>query len=560
MQLTAKPILLIPTEQVEQLLLEIYVAFNKEEKYYLTLGEEAKDFGLVLESPDHPDIRPRYLGHSKTREVFAAMEHHVPSALFRPPGEAKPSVSVDSVTLAAWMATMEAAFEVSKGRSKASKLKKKDQQLQKKRHWKGQLRQAERLLGFRPGAFKVSGKSSPPNDMSTNLSTAAEPSPDATWEEVQAYHTAIADHRDLNPINPHEPPPYDFDLLPIFLSIDVECFEHDKSKVTEVGIAMLDMKDVIGVAPGEHGKLWHDKIKARHIRIREHLHLLNRDYVSDAADKFQFPQGGSEFVNLADARIAIMSCFVPPYCDVQRPWLPQSPEIGDDSTEPNGDSEDGGVTLVASEESHETESSASASTAAPSQDEQDGSPHVDENSGEFQTSMENDGHTDASEHHATTQIPAEEKRNIVIVGHDIEQDIRYLRRLDFDLEKFETATTLDTACLYRAHAQEWNPKSLGGLLYDYQLVGWHPHNAGNDAVHTLWAMIALVLEHTTQRGDKTVAQHHEERNKQRVEEAVVQAGMQAREQGEGWDSEDDAEEDVEAAVSEDTKEKRNHFW
>lgn len=106
-------------------------------------------------------------------------------------------------------------------------------------------------------------------------------------------------------------------------------------------------------------------------------------------------------------------------------------------------------------------------------------------------------------------------RNIVLVGHDIDNDIAYLRNLGCTLftkaatrpQKSPAANTgggfhasqptlleaLDTVTLFQVLKRDTCPRSLGVVLADLGLVGWNLHNAGNDARYTLEAMIRIGL-------------------------------------------------------------------
>lgn len=115
----------------------------------------------------------------------------------------------------------------------------------------------------------------------------------------------------MAPLDTEKPVPYPFDKNAVFISVDIEAFELDNSKITEVGVATLDVLDIIDIPPGKDGKNWFDKIRARHFRIHEHAHLENYRHVAGCADGFEF--GTSEFVRLADAPSAVASCFKPPF-------------------------------------------------------------------------------------------------------------------------------------------------------------------------------------------------------------------------------------------------------
>jgi hypothetical protein len=55
--------------------------------------------------------------------------------------------------------------------------------------------------------------------------------------------------------------------------------------------------------------------------------------------------------------------------------------------------------------------------------------------------------------------------------------------------------TADTTCMWRYLRRETNPRSLGSILAELGIIGWNLHNAGNDAVYTLQAMVAIAIKH-----------------------------------------------------------------
>ncbi|KAL8847317.1 MAG: hypothetical protein Q9221_007633 [Calogaya cf. arnoldii] len=86
------------------------------------------------------------------------------------------------------------------------------------------------------------------------------------------------------------------------------------------------------------------------------------------------------------------------------------------------------------------------------------------------------------------------KRQLILVGHDIQMDINYLRKLGYDVSNLSNLIeALDTADLYRAWKHHQNPSKLGAILMEMEMVGWNLHNAGNDAAYTLQALIGIVI-------------------------------------------------------------------
>ncbi|OAA78272.1 Ribonuclease H-like protein [Akanthomyces lecanii RCEF 1005] len=91
----------------------------------------------------------------------------------------------------------------------------------------------------------------------------------------------------------------------------------------------------------------------------------------------------------------------------------------------------------------------------------------------------------------------EAKRRIVLVGHDLNQDVGYMDSIGFDL-KHETRCvgTVDSQSLYQVWMQTDNSRSLSTVLDELRFEYSYLHNAGNDAVHTLRAAIGVAFAST----------------------------------------------------------------
>lgn len=270
------------------------------------------------------------------------------------------------------------------------------------------------------------------------------------------------------------PAPFDFDQSVVFVCVDVESYERAHNKITEVGVATLDTRELLRVPPGQDGRNWRDLIHARHFRIKEHAHLVNHEFVSGHPDGFDF--GTSTVVPLAEAPTHVATCFAPPFG--------AHPSNGVDS-------------MV-----------------------------------EFMK------HTDQHE-----------KRNIIFLGHDTLGDVRYLQNLGFDPMKVENLLeALDTAVMYRVWRREQNPTSLGRILYDFDIPGYKLHNAGNDAVFTVQAMLGICVREASIRGSSELDSMRDSEKAARLAEAVEEAQKKANDEAEGW-SDHDSEGDGGAPVS-----------
>ncbi|KKK14207.1 hypothetical protein P175DRAFT_0515516 [Aspergillus ochraceoroseus IBT 24754] len=87
-------------------------------------------------------------------------------------------------------------------------------------------------------------------------------------------------------------------------------------------------------------------------------------------------------------------------------------------------------------------------------------------------------------------------RPIVLVGHSLAADIQFLQlhHIDVSSKNANIVDFIDTAELFRAMHGEAQPRSLGGVLDQLGMIGWHLHNAGNDACYTLQTMVAVLVK------------------------------------------------------------------
>jgi len=216
----------------------------------------------------------------------------------------------------------------------------------------------------------------------------------------------------MQPIDPSLPTSFAFDQSVVFVSVDVESYEKAHHKITEIGVATLDTRDLVGVAPGADGKDWQKIIKARHFRIKEHKHLVNHEFVAGHPEGFDF--GDTTFVSLEEAPAYVAACFKQPF----------------------------GV-------------------------------HTTNTPVETVKSM-------------IDELDFNEKRRIILLGHDTLSDIHYLQQLGFDPLKVDNILEpLDTAKIYQAWRREQNPTNLGRIMANFGVAAWKLHNAGNDAVYTV---------------------------------------------------------------------------
>jgi DNA polymerase III alpha subunit (gram-positive type) len=98
-------------------------------------------------------------------------------------------------------------------------------------------------------------------------------------------------------------------------------------------------------------------------------------------------------------------------------------------------------------------------------------------------------------------IPGKQKRNIILVGHDVQADMQYLRGMGVDLMAADNfVKTIDTKDLHQHWSKAGQGRGLGYVLDDLGLQNKNLHNAGNDAAYTLQAMVGLAVSAAANRG------------------------------------------------------------
>jgi hypothetical protein len=117
-------------------------------------------------------------------------------------------------------------------------------------------------------------------------------------------------------------------------------------------------------------------------------------------------------------------------------------------------------------------------------------------------------------------------RNIVLVGHDIDQDIEYLNKLGSKIfapnsnvypvtggAKIWDAIceAFDVATLYKTLKKETQTRSLGSVMADLGRDAWDLHNGGNDARYTMEALIALAVKARHEDDEKHIKEYREKR-------------------------------------------------
>ncbi|OAA38892.1 QDE-2-interacting protein [Metarhizium rileyi] len=96
--------------------------------------------------------------------------------------------------------------------------------------------------------------------------------------------------------------------------------------------------------------------------------------------------------------------------------------------------------------------------------------------------------------HSTFAKYANDSHELVLVGHDIKSDINYLSSIGFHIDQVPGLIgNIDTQAIYRAWNDGTRSCSLSSVLANLGISYANLHNAGNDAVYTLRAMVAIAV-------------------------------------------------------------------
>ncbi|KIW15356.1 hypothetical protein PV08_05402 [Exophiala spinifera] len=455
--LGSKPIILVPYAQVHKLVTEIGEAFKVE--------VSVPDFPFTVKFSDDGTPQPQFLGNSKSRDQFMSLQNSIdlPSKGHGEcPANASPHLAQQFVSFRELCLDALAAHKKKSGGGKSTTKKKEGDRLLSTHDFNSQLRRLQRYFGLRAKSVK----SQPPE---------IHPSWTGKDELRQPLEKTVMETLHVN-----EVAPYPFEKEPVFISVDIESYERAHNLITEVGVSTLDTLDLIDTPPGENGKNWINCIRSRHFRIKDHAHLVNRDFCVGNPDAFQF--GRSEWVTLQQAPTEVDNCLKWPfsvqykYAGLKDAWDTESTPV---SRMTSGSSE--------SSEAIAGKSAAGDCSVDPSQD-----PNL------------------------LQRGPKD--RNIILVGHDIRSDLDYLRTLGSKIftpsrgaypvaameavdEGSDTTRilssiveALDTAPLYKAYKNESQPRNLGAIGTNLGLQCFFMHNGGNDARYTLEALVALAIQ------------------------------------------------------------------
>jgi len=88
-----------------------------------------------------------------------------------------------------------------------------------------------------------------------------------------------------------------------------------------------------------------------------------------------------------------------------------------------------------------------------------------------------------------------ETRPVVVVGHDILGDLKYVRQAGYNVwEASQIVDEIDTQVMFRRIQRSPNGRSLVTACDEMGIQTKDLHNAGNDAYFTLAAMVTMAVK------------------------------------------------------------------
>lgn len=95
---------------------------------------------------------------------------------------------------------------------------------------------------------------------------------------------------------------------------------------------------------------------------------------------------------------------------------------------------------------------------------------------------------------AQTTFPYNDRRPVVLVGHDVQQDVLHLSKVGVEVDKaWNIREIVDSQGLHQFMNRLTQGQKLERVLADFEIPYSHLHNAGNDAVYTLQSMIVTAV-------------------------------------------------------------------
>jgi len=200
-----------------------------------------------------------------------------PPPTYRPDKATNPSIQPDDRSIEAFRRKIDALLKIEKQKKANTKVKRQKDKIAKQHAWGESLKRVQRYLGLRE--IRAGHHQAMKQINADGL----------VWGNYdEAIETALANPDHPKELNVNLPPIFSMEEDLIFVCVDIESNERNHSQITEIGIATLDTRDIVSLAPDEGAKNWFTKIRARHFRIQEYSHIRNQDFVAGCPDRFEF--------------------------------------------------------------------------------------------------------------------------------------------------------------------------------------------------------------------------------------------------------------------------------
>ncbi|OLN94002.1 Good for full DBP5 activity protein 2 [Colletotrichum chlorophyti] len=242
--LDSLPYIFVPTKEFEHFLDVINASIQT--KLAIPPGKPSEIFYIAF--GESCSIRPKYLGRSASHNEYLALRDAIPAPK---DDDACPQATPIGMEMLLSLLNMHTNYRDPKTRSR------------KKQQAKAQSRDEslydlQLYLGLRSRASEADGKGK---------------------------------KADLD-----QPVPHQMDQNVVFVCIDIEVAEEHHGTILEIGISVLDTKNLIGVPPGQSACNWFPFIKSRHLITEEYRFIRNRKYIKGCPELFNF--GESEYPKL----------------------------------------------------------------------------------------------------------------------------------------------------------------------------------------------------------------------------------------------------------------------
>jgi hypothetical protein len=125
------------------------MTINNTLQTHLRIPDTGIESAFLFTFPKDGTPRPRYLGHTNEREMAECLKKAVPSASYRPDGEAQADCEPTEKSLETFKKKIDLLFESEKRKKAANREKKKVERFAKQQAWNHEVKRVQRYLGLR---------------------------------------------------------------------------------------------------------------------------------------------------------------------------------------------------------------------------------------------------------------------------------------------------------------------------------------------------------------------------------------------------------------------------